>query len=109
MEEVEVKGSGQCSICFEYWSSSGEHQLVVTKCGHLFGLSCITKWIEQKSTKNRICPICKSKILKNSLTKICGVTEITIFENKERDKLKIDLKTITDKFKVHLIFKFNLI
>jgi hypothetical protein len=26
-----------CSICFEEWTNSGQHRLVSTPCGHLFG------------------------------------------------------------------------
>jgi hypothetical protein len=26
-----------CSICLEEWTNSGQHRLVSTQCGHLFG------------------------------------------------------------------------
>lgn len=26
-----------CPICFEEWTNSGQHRLVATECGHLFG------------------------------------------------------------------------
>eukprot|EP01134_Creolimax_fragrantissima_P004943 CFRG4943T1 len=40
-----------CSICMEYWTGSGEHRLVVTKCGHLFGQKCIEKWLRKDDKK----------------------------------------------------------
>ncbi|CAC5413882.1 E3 ubiquitin-protein ligase RFWD3 [Mytilus coruscus] len=35
-----------CPICFEEWTSSGNHRLASLKCGHLFGQSCIDKWLK---------------------------------------------------------------
>jgi len=26
-----------CSICFDEWTNSGQHRIVSTPCGHLFG------------------------------------------------------------------------
>lgn len=34
-----------CSICLDTWESKGEHRLVSLKCGHLFGDSCIKRYI----------------------------------------------------------------
>ncbi|KAL5007256.1 hypothetical protein ScPMuIL_016062 [Solemya velum] len=47
-----------CSICFEMWTSSGSHRLVSLKCGHLFGHSCIDKWLRGQGGK---CPQCNAK------------------------------------------------
>ena len=49
-----------CSICYEPWTSTGLHRLVSLKCGHLFGESCIDKWLRQTtSSSDRKCPQCK--------------------------------------------------
>ncbi len=34
-----------CPVCFDAWSNSGSHRVVSLKCGHLFGQSCIERWI----------------------------------------------------------------
>ncbi len=39
-----------CSICLGEWTSGGEHRLVSLKCGHLFGESCIAKWLQAKAS-----------------------------------------------------------
>lgn len=49
-----------CPICLEYWETHGPHRLVSLKCGHLFGESCIRRWISE-SAANKCCPQCKSK------------------------------------------------
>ncbi|XP_052873716.1 E3 ubiquitin-protein ligase RFWD3 [Anopheles cruzii] len=51
----------QCSICLDDWTISGEHRVVSLKCGHLFGLSCITRWLESNLASQRCCATCKTK------------------------------------------------
>lgn len=51
-----------CPICLEYWETHGPHRLVSLKCGHLFGESCIRRWIGG-SAANKCCPQCKAKCL----------------------------------------------
>uniref|UniRef100_A0A1A9UP22 RING-type domain-containing protein n=1 Tax=Glossina austeni TaxID=7395 RepID=A0A1A9UP22_GLOAU len=52
-----------CSICFDVWEMSGEHRLASLKCGHLFGDSCIRRWLNEsaRQTGTRACPQCKTK------------------------------------------------
>lgn len=45
-----------CPICYDVWTSSGSHKIVSLKCGHLFGDSCIKKWIKS----NKRCPNCNA-------------------------------------------------
>ena len=103
------KTSSICSICFEHWSSSGEHQLIVTKCGHLFGLKCIKDWLSLKQSRH-LCPICKTRLTthSNNFVKIKGVTEITIFDNKERNKMNNEIIELKRQFEVILLFFFFL-
>ena len=58
-----------CPICFDVWTSSGDHRLVSLKCGHLFGKSCLVKWIAGLGRKAR-CPHCNSKATKNDIRAI---------------------------------------
>ncbi|MCP9265851.1 E3 ubiquitin-protein ligase RFWD3 [Dirofilaria immitis] len=51
--------STSCSICFEAYTISGSHRIVCLKCGHLFGQSCIERWI--RTEKAAKCPQCKTK------------------------------------------------
>ena len=49
-----------CSVCYEPWTTTGLHRLVSLKCGHLFGESCIDKWLRQTANSSeRKCPQCK--------------------------------------------------
>ncbi|KAH9490129.1 hypothetical protein Btru_045026 [Bulinus truncatus] len=70
-----------CSVCLEPWTTGGEHRVTCLKCGHLFGLSCILKWVEQA----HCCPQCKASAKKSDLRNIF-VTKITAEDTSERDR-----------------------
>lgn len=42
-----------CAICFEEWTNAGGHRLSALRCGHLFGYSCIERWLKGQPGK---CP-----------------------------------------------------
>ncbi|KAL5733564.1 hypothetical protein ACOSQ2_033256 [Xanthoceras sorbifolium] len=70
--EDERVGSGQCIICTEQWGSEGDHhQLCCLPCGHLYGYSCISTWIQQPGAFP-VCPVCKAPCTLNGLTRIYG-------------------------------------
>ncbi|KAH8260478.1 hypothetical protein KR038_001886, partial [Drosophila bunnanda] len=52
-----------CPICLESWEMCGEHRLVSLRCGHLYGESCIRRWLNesQRQTSVKACPQCKAK------------------------------------------------
>ncbi|KAJ2864430.1 RING finger and WD repeat domain-containing protein 3 [Coemansia aciculifera] len=58
---AESNSETNCPICLEGWASSGAHKLASLKCGHLFGRSCIRKWLTQKTKAvgKSSCPECK--------------------------------------------------
>lgn len=58
---AEQEGAETCPVCLDVWANSGPHRLVALKCGHLFGHSCILKWLNALPAKSRNCPSCKTK------------------------------------------------
>nr|GFA06386.1 hypothetical protein [Tanacetum cinerariifolium] len=48
-----------CSICYLPFSTQGNHRICCLPCGHLYGLSCIKKWLIQSSS-SRKCPQCNT-------------------------------------------------
>lgn len=67
------KGAFNCSICMEPWSNAGVHRIVSLKCGHLFGFSCIEKWVKRKpsgpDTVSK-CPQCNAPARKGDIRPI---------------------------------------
>ena len=71
-----MKGNEGCSctICLEPWTNTGYHRLCCLKCGHLYGKSCIVRWVKQQALStvlqqvqiNCRAIICCGRLLHNS-------------------------------------------
>ncbi|GKE08225.1 zinc finger, RING/FYVE/PHD-type containing protein, partial [Tanacetum coccineum] len=49
-----------CSICYEPFTSYGKHRICCLPCGHMYGLSCIKRWLLQSSSGGGKCPQCNT-------------------------------------------------
>lgn len=76
-----------CPICFECWTNAGAHRLVCLKCGHLFGESCIDRWIKS----NPKCPQCNRPSKRTDIRRIYAKT-IKVIDTAELDKALKDLE-----------------
>lgn len=57
-----VVSASVCSICLEQLASAGTHQLCCLRCGHIFGRSCLERWLRhQRRALDRCCPECKQR------------------------------------------------
>lgn len=57
---------GSCSICFSNIDSEGPHVLAAIQCGHMFGKSCIEKWIALRKK----CPQCNQTATKRHVRRL---------------------------------------
>ena len=55
-----------CIICHEEFVNSGEHRVISLGCGHLFGDSCIRKWLASRKS----CPSCNKKATRKDIRPI---------------------------------------
>eukprot|EP00795_Rhopilema_esculentum_P013037 gene13037-3812_t len=79
-----------CPVCFEPWTNSGSHRLVSLKCGHLFGKSCIERWLKGKK-KTRKCPQCNCPAKREDIRNIyCKALKAT--DTSERDRALEELE-----------------
>lgn len=62
----EGESNSTCMICMEEWTIGSEHRLCCLKCGHLFGRSCIERWIKEKGASAK-CPTCNKTAKKIDL------------------------------------------
>jgi endogenous inhibitor of DNA gyrase (YacG/DUF329 family) len=87
----EVLGNHQlgreCPICLDPVTSGGLHRIVVTKCGHTFGKSCIFRSLEVKNE----CPSCRKRVRKRDLIDLYDV-EVIAVESSALDKLQQQLQ-----------------
>ncbi|KAF9383562.1 RING finger and WD repeat domain-containing protein 3 [Podila verticillata] len=91
-KNVETEES-TCSICFEPWTNSGCHRLVSIKCGHLFGESCITKWIASQTGQNGKpkCPECNRPAKRNDIRRLWSKAVVTL-DTSEKDEAVAKLR-----------------
>ncbi|KAG0049119.1 RING finger and WD repeat domain-containing protein 3 [Gryganskiella cystojenkinii] len=86
-----------CSICFEPWTNSGLHRLISIKCGHLFGESCIVKWMGHKSQSGKAkCPECNTEFKRRDIRRIWSKSVVAV-DTAERDTALERAKTEQDR------------
>lgn len=89
-----------CSICFDIWSNSGEHRLCALHCGHLFGHSCLMRWLNSQKT----CPSCKTAVRKTDIRFIYAKKLIAL-DTSELDTVRMQLdqeKRIKNRLQIEL-------
>lgn len=69
---------------------TGQHRLVSLKCGHLFGESCIRRWLRECATGNKSCPHCKTKALPRDIRYLYA-RKMCIVDNSEQVRLQKEL------------------
>lgn len=84
--QTDDEKKAKCPICMEKWSTNGSHRVCTIKCGHLYGLSCLRRWMNQtrKPNKHPSCPICNKPIFKNDIIPLF-ITEVYALETNELD------------------------
>ncbi|GFO20948.1 E3 ubiquitin-protein ligase rfwd3-like [Plakobranchus ocellatus] len=92
VEEAAHDDEDCCPICLEPWSTGGEHRITSLQCGHLFGSSCITKWVDQAKS----CPQCKAKAKKSDFRGLF-VKKISAEDTSQRDRAMLLLELEKDK------------
>ncbi|CAN0926945.1 E3 ubiquitin-protein ligase RFWD3 [Linum grandiflorum] len=80
-----------CSICMEAWTSEGNHHICCLPCGHLFGLSCINKWLGQKRSSGK-CPQCNRKCTSKDVRKIFAPRIAVVDEESQRTIHSLEAK-----------------
>uniref|UniRef100_A0A182RF93 RING-type E3 ubiquitin transferase n=1 Tax=Anopheles funestus TaxID=62324 RepID=A0A182RF93_ANOFN len=86
-----------CSICLDEWTLTGEHRVVSLKCGHLFGMSCIKRWMQDKPAASRSCATCKARatmrdirfIYARCVKAVDNTREEELMQELSREKLKV--------------------
>ncbi|CAL4920331.1 unnamed protein product [Urochloa decumbens] len=50
-----------CPVCMEPWASQGPHRISCIPCGHVYGRSCLERWLTQRGNRNATCPQCSKR------------------------------------------------
>ncbi|KAI5062876.1 hypothetical protein GOP47_0021423 [Adiantum capillus-veneris] len=76
-----------CPICMEPWTGEGIHRICCLACGHLFGRSCIRRWLNQRGKKNSKCPHCNRKARIEDIRNLY-VPSLTVVDDKNQQLLE---------------------
>ncbi|CAH2323893.1 E3 ubiquitin- ligase RFWD3 [Pelobates cultripes] len=76
-----------CAICFDSWTNAGEHRLSALRCGHLFGFTCIERWLKGGAAK---CPQCNKKAKRSDIVVLYART-LKALDTSEQERLKSSL------------------
>ncbi|NWR34680.1 RFWD3 ligase, partial [Tachuris rubrigastra] len=77
-----------CAICFEQWTNAGEHRLSALRCGHLFGYTCIERWLKGQAGK---CPQCNKKAKRSDIVVLYART-LKALDTTEQERMRSSLE-----------------
>ncbi|NXA07713.1 RFWD3 ligase, partial [Sapayoa aenigma] len=77
-----------CAICFEQWTNAGDHRLSALRCGHLFGYTCIERWLRGQAGK---CPQCNKKAKRSDIVVLYART-LKALDTSEQERMRRSLE-----------------
>ncbi|NXA74878.1 RFWD3 ligase, partial [Thryothorus ludovicianus] len=77
-----------CAICFEQWTNAGDHRLSALRCGHLFGYTCIERWLRGQAGK---CPQCNKKAKRSDIVILYART-LKALDTSEQERMRSSLE-----------------
>ncbi|XP_061863410.1 E3 ubiquitin-protein ligase RFWD3 isoform X2 [Colius striatus] len=85
---LEEEEGDTCAICFEQWTNAGDHRLSALRCGHLFGYTCIERWLKGQAGK---CPQCNKKAKRSDIVILYART-LKALDTSEQERMKSSLE-----------------
>lgn len=85
---LEEEEGDTCAICFEPWTNAGDHRLSALRCGHLFGYTCIDRWLKGQAGK---CPQCNKKAKRSDIVVLYART-LKALDTSEQERMKSSLE-----------------
>lgn len=77
-----------CSICMDSYTNAGLHRLTSLSCGHLFGQSCIERWLTVGCHGSaRRCPTCNKKASKRDI-RVIYAKKLVAVDTAEVERVK---------------------
>ncbi|BBG97781.1 Transducin/WD40 repeat-like superfamily protein [Prunus dulcis] len=79
------------------WSSQGDHQVSCLPCGHVYGMSCISKWIQQCGGTSAKCPQCNTKYKLKDIIKLYASPVVVLDESLQKKVKSLDAEVVSLK------------
>lgn len=72
-----------CPICMDAWTNDGDHHICCLPCGHIYGMSCVKKWLQQKKNSGK-CPQCNRRCSMKDVRKLYASRVVTVDEESQK-------------------------
>ncbi|RCV46966.1 hypothetical protein SETIT_9G574000v2 [Setaria italica] len=69
-----------CPVCMEPWASQGPHRISCIPCGHVYGRSCLERWLTQRGNRSATCPQCSKRFKQKDIINLYA-PEVTAPKN----------------------------
>ncbi|XP_074534635.1 E3 ubiquitin-protein ligase rfwd3.S [Halichoeres trimaculatus] len=90
LESSQTEEGDTCPICFEPWTTAGDHRPSTLRCGHLFGHTCIQRWLKAQGPAGK-CPQCNKKAKRSDVV-LLYTPKLRAVDNSEQESLKKSLE-----------------
>ncbi|KAI9153911.1 hypothetical protein LWI28_018330 [Acer negundo] len=80
-----------CSICMDAWTNKGDHHISCLPCGHIYGLSCIKKWLQRCRSPGK-CPQCNQKCSLKDVRKLFASRIVAVDEESQKRIRSLEAK-----------------
>lgn len=90
VESSPTEEGDTCPICFEPWTTAGDHRPSTLRCGHLFGHTCIQRWLKAQGQAGK-CPQCNKKAKRSDVV-LLYTPKLRAVDNSEQESLKKSLE-----------------
>ncbi|KHN18677.1 E3 ubiquitin-protein ligase RFWD3 [Glycine soja] len=81
------------------WTNNGEHHICCLPCGHIYGMSCIKKWLQHRRNSNK-CPQCKVKCSLKDVRKLYASQVVAVEEENQKRIRSLEAKCAALESKV---------
>ncbi|XP_020094244.1 E3 ubiquitin-protein ligase RFWD3-like isoform X3 [Ananas comosus] len=93
-----------CPVCLEMWTSEGLHRVCCIPCGHVYGRSCLERWLHQCGKKIGKCPQCNRKFRQKEIINLYA--PLIVVPN---DDLEKELQSLREKHESLMIEREQLL
>ncbi|KAF8780271.1 hypothetical protein HU200_001947 [Digitaria exilis] len=69
-----------CPVCMDPWTSQGPHRISCIPCGHVYGRSCLERWLTQRRSPSATCPQCGKRFKQKDIINLYA-PEVAIPKN----------------------------
>ncbi|BAT85747.1 hypothetical protein VIGAN_04332800 [Vigna angularis var. angularis] len=80
-----------CPICMDVWTNNGEHHICCLPCGHIYGMSCIKRWLQQRKSSSK-CPQCNRKCTLKDVRKLFASRVVAVEEESQKRIQSLEAK-----------------